>query len=36
MIAEMPETGYHPVIVPFMEAHGYRDGSGWWIEEKKE
>ena len=23
--------GYHNQMKPFMAAHGYRDGHGWWI-----
>ena len=26
--------GRHYQIRPFMEEHGYRDGHGWWIEDK--
>lgn len=22
---------YHDAVKPFMNSHGYRDGSGWWI-----
>ena len=25
------KNGIRCIIVPFMLAHGYRDGSGWWI-----
>ena len=25
--------GWHYQIMPFMKAHGYRSGSGWWIRE---
>ena len=24
-------AGFHYQIEPFMEAHGYRDGTGWWV-----
>ena len=24
-------AGWHYQILPFMEAHGYRDGHSWWI-----
>lgn len=28
------DTGRYDLIKPYMEANGYRDGSGWWIREK--
>ena len=30
----IPEKGYHKVLVPFMEQHGYNDGNGWWVKKK--
>lgn len=31
---EIPERGYIKVVEPFMRRNGYRDGNGWWIEDK--
>ena len=28
--------GTHYLIEPFMNMNGYRDGSGWWMEDDKE
>lgn len=28
--------GTHYLIEPFMNMNGYRDGSGWWVEDDKE
>ena len=30
----IPEKGYHKVLVPYMEQHGYNDGNGWWVKKK--
>ena len=30
---QLDGVGLHFVIKPFMERHGYRDGSGWWIKD---
>lgn len=30
-----PAKGWFPIIVPFMERHGYYDGSGWWIKREQ-
>ena len=32
----MDVAGWHYQILPFMVAHGYRDGRSWWIKDKKE
>lgn len=31
---EIPESGYLEILEPFMKRTGYRNGSGWWIEDK--
>lgn len=31
---EIPERGCIKVVEPFMRRNGYRDGNGWWIEDK--
>lgn len=30
----IPDKGFNSVLAPFMEQHGYRDRSGWWIKKK--
>ena len=32
---EIPETGRIKVLETFMRRNGYRNGSGWWIENKE-
>ena len=32
----IPDKGYNDVLIPFMTRNGFKDGSGWWIEEESE
>lgn len=28
---DLSSKGWHYVVKPFMEKHGFRDGAGWWV-----
>lgn len=28
---DLAQNGLYYLVKPFMEANGYRDGSGWWV-----